>query len=170
MLSCFLGSSVSDLSSTPTSRNPSAAPQKQEAQTALIFAVTGKRLHLGEHQHPTALTLSCHWYLAFLEFKILEAWNTLLAPVLANVNLKPTSPCDDDISAAFQFLTAVVSELSRKDIALVNIVDAMYNRCLLHETDDDRSKANQLVFAALGWISTLKNPEFLILTVANLRE
>jgi hypothetical protein len=103
--------------------------------------------------HSPALTLSRNWYLAFLEFKILDAWNTLLAPVLEDINPKATSPCDDDIGIAFQFLTAVAAELKRKELALVNIVDGMYNRCLLHETDNDRSKAHQLAFAALGWIS-----------------
>jgi hypothetical protein len=91
--------------------------------------------------------------LAFLEFKILEAWNTLLAPVLEHINPKAISPCDHDISIAFQFLTAVASELKRKELALVDIVCGLYNKCLLHETDDDRSKAHQLAFAALGWIS-----------------
>jgi hypothetical protein len=88
-----------------------------------------------------------------LEFKILDAWSTLFAPVLENINQEATVPYDHDIAIAFQFLTAVASELERKELALVNIVDGIYNKCLLHETDDDRSKAHQLAFAALGWIS-----------------
>jgi hypothetical protein len=162
VLSCFLGPLGSDLSNTPTSRDLSVAPQSLESPSELIHSVTGKRVHLGNHPNPTALTLACTWYLAFLEFKILEAWNTLLAPVLANVNPKPTSPCKDDICLAFQFLTEVVRVLGRKEVALVDIVDAMYNRGLLHDTDDDRSKANQLVFATLGWISMLNSPDSLI--------
>jgi hypothetical protein len=152
-------SSGLDISNTPTS----TATQILEAPNSLIFAVTGKRVHLREHPDPPALNLACTWFLAFLEFKIIEAWNTLLAPVLANVNPKVTSPSRDDICFAFQFLEAVVSQLDRKEVALVEVVDAMYNRGLLHDTDDDRSKADQLVFAALGWISKLNSQRSLIM-------
>jgi hypothetical protein len=91
--------------------------------------------------------------LSFLQFKIVQSWNTLLAPVLKKINQKATSPCDHDIAIAFQFLTAVAAEMKRKELALVDIVCGVYNKLLLYETDDERSKAHQLVFAALGWIS-----------------
>lgn len=74
------------------------------------------------------------------------------------IHSNATYPCGHDITISFQFLTAVVLELKRKEIALVDIVDTMYNKglfCQL-ETDYERSRAHQLVFAAFGWISILK--------------
>ena len=50
-------------------------------------------------------------------------------------------------------LTAIVLELRRRELALVEIVDGLYNQDLLNETDCERSVACQMVFAALGWIS-----------------
>jgi hypothetical protein len=81
-----------------------------------------------------------------------------------------TSPCDREIVVTFEFLTAVVLELKRKELALVNIVDEMYNKCLLRETDKDRCRANHLVFAALGWISASRSVSPLIVKAANMSE
>jgi hypothetical protein len=50
-------------------------------------------------------------------------------------------------------LTAIVLELRRRELALVEIVDGLYNQDLLKETEVDRSVACQMVFVALGWIS-----------------
>jgi hypothetical protein len=112
------------------------------------------------------LTSSCNWYLAFLEFKILQAWTSLLAPILKDVDPKATAPCDHDIAIAFRFLTAVAAELQRNEVALANIVDEVYNKGLVHHTDNDRSKAHQLAFAALGWISMSKDVIFNYIIVA----
>lgn len=85
-------------------------------------------------------------------------------PVLVGIHSDATCPCDHDITIAFQFLTAVASDLKRKEIALVDIVDAMYNKGLFCEleTDYERSRAHQLVFAALGWISILIEHEIVL--------
>jgi hypothetical protein len=151
LLSHPLGASGSQRSTTPSTRDVSPTRQRLEAQNAFIFAVTGKPFESRSH----TLTKSCNWYTAYLEFKITDAWKTLFRPILQNIKSTSTSPCDHDISIAFQFLTAVVLELERRELALVNIVDQMYNKELLVDlpTETDRSRANQLVFAALGWIS-----------------
>jgi len=62
------------------------------------------------------------------------------------------------MAIGMQVLTAIVSNLQRSDLSLIEIVDGLYNRYLLKEVDVDRSKACQMVFAALGWIS--KQSEF----------
>jgi hypothetical protein len=147
ILNRFAVTSGSNSSNTPLARDPSPSPQLREAQHTFIYTVTGR------HFHSRALVLSCKWYAAFLEFKISEAWPTLLQPVLVDIDKRAASPCDHDISVAFQFLTAVVLELNRRELALVNIVDEMYNKCLFGDPDEERLKGNQLVFAALGWIS-----------------
>jgi hypothetical protein len=101
--------------------------------------------------------MCCDWYIAFLNCKIEEAWETLFRLVLAGtVGQTASYPCEYNITIAFHFLKEVASELiKRKELALVSIVDEMYNKDILRdvEGDDDRSTANQLVFAALGWIS-----------------
>jgi len=88
----------------------------------------------------------------FLEFKIREAWPKLFVPVLRAAT-PPTPPSDEDLFIAFQILQTILGELRRESLALTDIVDKLYNENLLRETDDMRSHANQLVFAALGWIS-----------------
>jgi hypothetical protein len=73
-----------------------------------------------------------------------------------------TQPSKEDISIAFQIFKIVVVQLKKRDLALSNIVDALYNEGnegLLRYTDPDRSNANQLVLASLGWISGLLFPD-----------
>ena len=134
-------------------RDVSLTSQDLTPQDAFILAITGTPYH----SHASAL--SCKWYIAFLVFKINEAWNTLLRPILTRIKTETTTPGDDEISTTFDFLKAVVEELHRKELALVNIVDEMHNREILLDAGDERSKANQLVFAALGWISTTHQSE-----------
>jgi hypothetical protein len=155
------GASRSNVSPAPIAQGSLMTQERIKAQNGFIIAVTGK------DSHSSALTLSYNWYAAFLVFKVKEAWSTLLSPVLAKVNTAVTKPCDHDISIAFSFLTAIVLQLDRKELALVEIVDEMYNQELLRFTDDDRSRANQLVFAALGWISMMSEEEIVLLMAAN---
>ena len=55
---------------------------------------------------------------------------------------------------AFAVLKTIVAESSgREGLALTDLVDALYNGNGLKETDEERSLANQLAFAAFGWIS-----------------
>jgi len=99
---------------------------------------------------------ACAWYMNFLEFKIREAWPNLFVPVLRNpvaAAATQSAPSNEDLAIAFQILQTILRELSREGLALINIVDKLYNEHLLRETDDERSHANQLVFASLGWIS-----------------
>lgn len=63
-------------------------------------------------------------------------------------------PNDEDMSVAFQILGTIIKQFEREELALTDIVDKLYNDKLFkQETDEFRSHANQLVFAALGWIS-----------------
>lgn len=156
----FLVPQRSNISTWSTAQDLSQSSQKQEAQVALILVVTGIRLNSKKILHSPALTSSCNWYLAFLEFKILQAWTSLLAPILKDVDSKAAVPCDHDIAIAFRFLAAVAARLQRNEVALANIVDEVYNDCLVYHTDNHRSKAHQLAFAALGWISMSKNVKF----------
>lgn len=72
-----------------------------------------------------------------------------------------TPPSNKDMSIAFQIFKIVVLQLrNREFLALSNIVDELYNEQLLRYTDPDRSNANQLVLASVGWISGLLFVEF----------
>lgn len=75
-----------------------------------------------------------------------------------------TPPSNQDMSIAFQIFKIVVLELRNRDhpgdLALSDIVGELYNEQLLRYTDPDRSNANQLVLASVGWISGLLFVEF----------
>jgi hypothetical protein len=73
--------------------------------------------------------------------------------MLKDINMGSNEPCGHDMEIGMRVLTAIVLELRRSELALVEIVDGLYNQDLLKETDDDRSAACQMVFVALGWIS-----------------
>jgi hypothetical protein len=77
----------------------------------------------------------------------------LFRPILKKINGYSYAPCDDDMAIGVRVLTAIVLELRRHELALVEIVDGLYNQDLLKETDAERSVACQMVFVALGWIS-----------------
>lgn len=121
----------------------------QVAQHAFLTSVTGETLG------SDLLETACEWYLSFLESRIREAWAYLICPVVVDTNPFSDQPSSGDMAGTFRFLTAMVSEFRREELALVQIVDTLYNSGILKETDDDRSHANQLVFAAFGWISEL---------------
>lgn len=101
---------------------------------------------------------ACAWYIGFLEFKIREAWTTLFRAVLIYADPSTNEPSDPELSVAFDVLKSIVKESSeRESLVLINLVDSLYNEKKLRYTDRERSLANQLAFAAFGWISML-NP------------
>jgi hypothetical protein len=83
----------------------------------------------------------------------MDAWVTLIQPLLLNVDTAAELPSDGDLEVAFQMLAVIVSQLERQALAMTEIVDELYNCKLLKYTDAERGLANQLVFAAIGWIS-----------------
>lgn len=114
----------------------------------------------GDNFQPHQLALACEWYTSFLKSKIAEAWTPLFRPILIGI-CSDCEPCESCLEVAFTFLKIVVSVFPRKNLALVEIVDELYNNQLLKAAEDDddhdESNANQLAFAAFGWISEL-NP------------
>lgn len=144
---CYPGSPGSKTQSEPPS-----GPGRQlvEARERFIIAIFGEEPP-AERQIQTA----CSWYIEFLEFKIKQSWNPLLLPVVKNIG---TCSSDEDLSVAFHLLEIIALEFNRVNLALIDILDKLYNDELLKETDDDRSHANQLVFAAFGWMSIFPLP------------
>ena len=102
---------------------------------------------------PVEFQHAYEWYIYFLECKILESWNTLFSRLLRDIDPFVDLPGAKALSIAFQMLETTVIELAREDLALTDIVDKLYNNKILVETDYERSHANQLLFASIGWIS-----------------
>ncbi|KAL2061195.1 hypothetical protein VTL71DRAFT_7468 [Oculimacula yallundae] len=130
----------------------SGPSQMSAAQKAFIFAMTPG------HNQSAGLRLAWSWYLNFLYARIREAWVPLFRPVLKDINLALYSPLESDLALAMRFLTSVTIELKRSELALIDIVDTLYNQDILKFTDDEHSHANRLVFAAIGWITLLYSP------------
>lgn len=110
---------------------------------------------LGEAATDETLQRSRVWFIAYLEFKTREAWYSLFRNVLAHANPVADKPNSQELSAAFAIYEIIVRESSeREGLALTDLVDALYNENKVKETDhEERSLANQLAFAAFGWIS-----------------
>lgn len=139
-----------------------AAPQPppettlSESQTQFLSSILGEALNV-----ESPLQEACAWYIIFLEFKIKEAWIALFREVLIAANPLTDEPSSQELSVAFAVLKTIVRESSeRESLALTNLVDALYNENDLRYTDEERSLANQLAFAAFGWISMLNVPSF----------
>ncbi|KAK0102684.1 hypothetical protein ONS95_006286 [Cadophora gregata] len=134
-------------SASPDMKGPISA-----AQGAFIFAVTGGSVR------STVAEAAWTWYLSFLESRIREAWIPLFRQVLNNVKLPSYFPVESDFEAAMRLLTIVVGALQRREIALTDIVDDLYNLRVVKEVYDDRVVVTRLVFAAIGWITLLYTP------------
>ena len=143
---------LTDSSGTPSVRKSktilsSVSVPTSEVSDEFLFALTGERFR------PPTLEVACQWYTLFLESKIRESWVPLFQPVLINAHLASDTPSNKDLSWAFKMLTTMLAVLEKDDLALIEVVDELYNVKILEEADPDRSQASQLIFAALGWIS-----------------
>ncbi|RDW59781.1 hypothetical protein BP6252_12868 [Coleophoma cylindrospora] len=104
------------------------------------------------------------WYIRYLDSKVRSSWKVLYLPILEGVANEHSTDdvSSSDVSVAFRLLAAVLEELRKDKVGLVQIVDELYNKYLLHhdkeDVDGERLKAIQLVFTAIGWISSLYTP------------
>lgn len=150
-----VGSLIVDVLVTGTQRPVVATchqPQDQsplaQAKAAFLLAITGEPLA------SETLEIASTWYINFLEAKIRESWVVLFCALLGRVVPFNETLSNEDLCGAFRLLEVIASQFKREDLALSNIVDTLYNRGCLKETDDERSDANRLAFAAFGWICT----------------
>jgi hypothetical protein len=121
---------------------------EMQKQDSLIVLITGDQMIKG------SLADSCLWYSRYLRSKFHSHWH-LLAPALVGLEDNSTAPASGDLVVVYEFVLAVAKLFkSKKDLALVEIVDELENRGLLkQQLDDERAIHNQIVFAALGWLS-----------------
>ncbi|KAI9861544.1 MAG: hypothetical protein M1813_005154 [Trichoglossum hirsutum] len=117
---------------------------------SLILLIVGDQLVKG------SLATSCTWYAEFLELKFRHHWH-LLRSALKGLNDESIQPQTRDLVVVYDFVIAVAQLLkTKKDLALVEIVDELDNRDFLkQQLDDERAIPNQIVFATLGWLSML---------------
>ena len=108
-----------------------------------------------ESAHKGSLKLCCQWYERYLQSKFKTHWHKL-APALVGLEDNSTGPSSGDLVIVYDFVIAVAKMLqSRKNIALVEIVDELDNESKLKpQLDEERAIPNQLVFATIGWLST----------------
>ena len=102
-----------------------------------------------------SLQRSCKWYERYLQSKFNTHWHKL-APALVGLEDNTAAPRSGDLVVVYKFVIAVAKMLqTRKDVALVEIVDELDNENRLKpQLDEERAIPNQVVFAAMGWLST----------------
>ena len=114
---------------------------------ALIFAVSGER------SDSPAVDRAAKWFIEFLESKCKEAWNHIFRPVLEPGDPIGTGATDVNLCRAFRvFRTVALTTRDVPDIALSDLVDAVYNEENLSFIDEDRWQATVMVFTAFGWL------------------
>jgi hypothetical protein len=146
----YLGSTRSSQTLQPPVELESSLSSLFQAQDAFISLVIGE-----QREQTRVLVSAARWYITFLQSRISTAWCPLLQPVLADINPLTEFPSNEDLAIAFRLLATTVSEFRRKNLALAEIADELYNQRLLIYTDQKRTAANRLVFASFGWISRI---------------
>lgn len=139
-------------------------------------------LLLGTNGAENGLPPPCLWYAKFLECRFGIAWPRLIRPALRGVQDFTNEPQAGEIGLAYNFLAVAAKSLQPREgdalpLAMVDIVDQLFNGRFIKEqrarsqddqdnriveerdgeqSDGERAIPNQLVFAAIGWLSKLK--------------
>jgi hypothetical protein len=123
-------------------------PEERKKQDDLVSILVGDHLIKG------SLVDSCLWYGRYLQSKFYHHWH-LLAPALVGIEDNSTTPASGDLTIVYSFVIEVAKLLkTRRNLALVEIVDELDNQSMLKpQMDEERAIPNQVVFAALGWLS-----------------
>jgi hypothetical protein len=126
--------------------------EERQKQDDLVSILVGDQVIKG------SLADSCLWYGRYLQSKFCHHWH-LLVPALVGLEDNSTSPASGDFVIVYNFVIEVAKLLkTRRNLALVEIVDELDNRSMLKpQMDEERAIPNQIVFAALGWLSMHQN-------------
>ncbi len=132
---------------------PKLTFEETQCQSKLISFIVGDDIVKG------SLAAACSWYSRHLQMKFQQTWHAL-APSLLGLEDETTAPRPGDLVIVYNFVLAVAELLStRQHIAMVEIVDELDNNHLLKpQLDEERAKPNQIVFAAVGWLSESRVP------------
>jgi hypothetical protein len=101
------------------------------------------------------------WYGKFLECRFRGAWTTVTREALKNLDHRCNVPQPGEIGTVYGFMSVVAKlllEVGHRGLAISDISDRASNlRLFKDQKDAERAIPNQLVFAAVGWLS--ESPE-----------
>jgi hypothetical protein len=119
-----------------------------QLRNSLLFLMVGDQVLKG------SLSDSCAWFTEFLEGRYRIQWQPLCR-ALKGLPDQSAEPQRGEFAVAYKFVVAVAELLkTKRDLALVEIVDHLDNGGFLKpQLDDQRAIPNQIVFAAIGWLS-----------------
>lgn len=122
--------------------------EELKKQDELIKFLTGEQMIKG------SMISSCLWYTRYLQSKFRSQWH-LLVSALVGLEHNSPKPAPGDFIVVYSFMKEVAKLLkNRRNLALVEVVDELDNQRLLKpQMDTERAVLNQVVFAALGWLS-----------------
>ncbi|KAI9767663.1 MAG: hypothetical protein M1840_005534 [Geoglossum simile] len=146
-------------------RRANTTPTQPPLELADHSALADDELHRGKlvllivgDDQPIKHSLrdAANWYTSFLESNFRHHWR-LLRSTLHGLDDESTQPKSGDLGIIYGFIIMVARLLKAKEnIALVDIVDELDNNGLLkQQLDEERAIPNQIVFAALGWLTML---------------
>jgi hypothetical protein len=99
------------------------------------------------------------WYGKFLECRFKGAWTTVTREALRSLSPTFNEPRPGEIGVVYNFMSVAAKLLledGHRGLAMVDIVDQADNLHLFKDQKDaQRATPNQLVFAAIGWLSKL---------------
>jgi uncharacterized membrane protein YqjE len=135
---------------TSVANLPPLTEDETQQQDCLISFIVGDTIIKG------SLATACVWYARFLRYKFNSHWH-LLAPVLVGIDDESTAPKRGDLVIVYKFVMTVARLLkTQTSLALSEIVDELDNELQLkQQLDGERAIPNQLVFAAIGWLTML---------------
>ena len=97
------------------------------------------------------------WYGKFLECRFRGAWTTVTREALRNLDPRCNVPQPGEIGTVYGFMSVVARlllEVGHRGLAISDISDQAANiRLFKDQKDAERAIPNQLVFAAVGWLS-----------------
>lgn len=126
------------------------SPEEQQARDKLITYIVAQDIWKG------TVANACSWYTQYLQSKFIEHWD-LLALALVGLDDESRAPQRNDLVFVFEFMLKVAEVLrTKRACAMTDIVDELGNNELLKDQlDEERAIPNQIVFAAIGWLTML---------------
>ncbi|KAH7416711.1 hypothetical protein BKA64DRAFT_274608 [Cadophora sp. MPI-SDFR-AT-0126] len=127
--------------------------EETQCQDTLVSLIVGDDLVKG------SLLRASSWYTSFLRSKFTSIWH-LLVQTLVGLDATTTSPRSGDLVIVYDFFIRIVQLMRAKEnLALVEIVDELdSNGTLKRQLDQERAIPNQVVFAAIGWLTMFYDP------------
>ena len=132
----------------PSGTLPDLSPEEQAARDKLISYIVAQDIWKGTVYNASV------WYSRYLQSRFIEHWHALVK-ALVGLDDETEVPRPNDLIVVFDFVLRVAEVLkTRKSCALTDIVDALDNDDVLKDQlDEERAIPNQIVFAAVGWLS-----------------